>query len=88
MVKDKKTGQVTTLRLTRVGDKDIKEIKTTASISKGKIQWNDVATGLDLAINAGNTRINFDWIIKSENAPHEMEFENQRRRHSCLLQGF
>jgi hypothetical protein len=74
-VKDKKTGQITSLKLIRVGDKDIKDIKNNASISKGKVQWADVATDLDLAITPDNTQVNFDWIVKSENAPHEVEFE-------------
>jgi hypothetical protein len=75
-VKDKITGQVSELKLIKVGDKDIKETnKTAAKVSKGKAQWNEVATDLDLAITAENMRVNFDWIVKSEAAPHEVTFE-------------
>ena len=76
-LKDKKTGQISTLRLTRVGDKEIKNIQKPAAISEGKIQWSDVDTDLDLAITADNTRVSFDWIVKSDNAPHEVQFDFQ-----------
>jgi hypothetical protein len=52
-------------------------VKSTAVLSKGKVQWADVATDLDLAITADNERVSFDWIVKSENAPHEVTFEIQ-----------
>ncbi len=75
-VQDKKTGRVTSLTLSKVGNIDINNItKKAATISPGKIQWTDIATDLDLAITAENTRVRFDWIVKSEKAPHEMEFE-------------
>jgi hypothetical protein len=75
-VKDKKTGQATTLKMIRVGDKDISQTKNiTAEIAAEKINWKNVDTDLDLAISPENTRVNFDWIVKSENAPHEVEFE-------------
>ncbi len=75
-VQDKKTGKVTTLALTKIGNMDITTIgKTVAIASKGKIQWNDVVTDLDLAVTAENTQVRFDWIVKSEKAPHQMEFQ-------------
>ena len=75
-VQDKKTSQTTTIKLTRVGNKDIKDIGKQAPVqSDGKIQWENVDTDLDLAITAENTRVSFDWIVKSANAPHEVQFE-------------
>jgi len=63
-VKDKMTGQVSTLKLIQIGDQDITDINTTAvKVSKGKIRWDDVATDLDLAVTAKNMRVNFDWIV-------------------------
>ena len=32
-------------------------------------------TDLDLSVTADNTSVTFDWIVKSENAPHEVQFE-------------
>jgi hypothetical protein len=79
---------VTTLKLTKVGDKDAKDIKQAAKVSKGKVQWNDVATDLDLAIVADNTQVNFDWTVKSENAPHQVEFEIKDGGIPIVFRGF
>jgi hypothetical protein len=81
-VYDKKTGQTTSLGLSKIGDREMSEINEISEIreedskqTQGKIQWSDVDTDLDIAITAQNTRVRFDWIVKSENAPHEVEFE-------------
>jgi hypothetical protein len=75
-VQDKRTGQTTSLRLTRVGISNVNAIeKKVPMTSKGKIQWENVADDLDLAITAENTSVRFDWIVKSGNAPHEVEFD-------------
>lgn len=64
------------MRLTKIGNQGIQQIeKKAATISQGKIQWDDAATDLDLAITAENTKVSFDWVVKSENAPHEVQFE-------------
>lgn len=76
---DKKTGQTTTLGLTRIGNVNLLDAKNyedlTPDIAKGKILWSNIDTDLDLSITAENSRVSFDWIVKSENAPHEVEFE-------------
>jgi hypothetical protein len=78
-VYDKKTGNTSSVKLNKVGDKDIQDMPDlnakNAEISRGKILWSDVDTDLDLSITADNTRVSFDWVVKSEKAPHEVEFE-------------
>jgi hypothetical protein len=76
-IKDKKTGQISTLSLIKIGGKEIKNVQKPALISQGKVQWNDVDIDLDLAVTADNTSISFDWIVKSEYAPHQVEFDFQ-----------
>ena len=76
------------MKLDKVGDKNTKDMKKTAKISKGKVQWDDVATDLDLAITAYNTQVSFDWIVKSENAPHNVEFDIQDGGIPVIYGGF
>ena len=75
-VADKKTGQTASVKLTRVGGTVAKDMAASnVTISVGRIQWDNVTSDLDLAISAYNSRVSFDWVVKSEDAPHEVEFE-------------
>jgi hypothetical protein len=91
-VYDKKTGKTTSIRLNKIGEKDIRDIKDSgkkeSQVSKGKILWSDVAADMDLAITAENTRVNFDWIVKSEDSPHQVEFEIEDGDLPICYQGF
>ncbi|MBN1190351.1 MAG: hypothetical protein JXA46_11405 [Dehalococcoidales bacterium] len=75
---DKKTGKIAKTKLVKIGNKDINTIKNVNTImSKNNIRWDNIDTDLDIAIVAEYTKVEFNWIVKSENAPHEMEFEIQ-----------
>jgi hypothetical protein len=87
-VKDKKTNRVSTLTLVRAGDKSINDLQGSARISANKVQWDNAATDLDIAITPCNSRVNFDWIVKSQNAPHEVEFTIQDGGIPIVFQGF
>ena len=76
IIQDKRTGKITSLKLTKIGDLDIRNIsQKTGALSKGKIQWNDIVPDLDIAIVAENDQVSFDWVVKNDKAPHTVEFE-------------
>lgn len=52
------------------------------------MQWRDIAPDLDVAVTAANTWVSFDWVVKSENASHEVEFEVSDGGLSILYRGF
>lgn len=87
-VYDKKTEKTSSLRLCGIGNEDAGNIEKTApAISEGKIQWDNMVDGLDVAVTARNTSVSFDWIIKDENAPHEVEFEIEDGGIPVIYQG-
>jgi hypothetical protein len=90
-VYDKKTGNTSSVKLNKVGEKDIQDMPDlqakNAEISKGKILWSDADIDLDLSITADNTRVSFDWVVKSEKAPHEVEFEIEDGGIPIIYQG-
>lgn len=82
---DKKTGSTANATLIGVG-KDSKAVtKKNALQSKGKLSWADVATDLDLAIEADNTHIRFKRILKSNKAPTEALFAVTQSGNGIIL---
>lgn len=75
-ITDKKTSKTASIKLTKIGDIETKDVEEkTAKISAGKIHWDIAVADLDLAITATNSGVSFDWVVKSLEAPHEVEFE-------------
>jgi len=77
-VKDKKTGSITTLKLTDIGTATTGSTAVATPIltfANGKATAKDVFTDTDLEISWENSRINYTRILKSANAPSLAKFD-------------
>ncbi len=72
-MQDKRTGDTVNLKLTGIPPGQLK--KVTPYISKGKVEFNEVLSGLDLQIVAENGWVAFKRVIKNSTVPHKATFD-------------
>ena len=77
-MKDKKTGKITTIKLDSFSEKnsssEIPMNNVEPKISENRITWEEIVRGVDLVIEAGDTDVRFQRIIKSKDAVQRARF--------------
>lgn len=73
IMRDKRTGSITTISLLSVGGSPIGSIGAPI-IEKNVITWKSAAVGTDIAIEAGPTSVKFKRVLSSGSAPLEAKF--------------